>query len=250
MLDTMLERIKKFKKIDAHSHVGYFGGWCDLGITPEQMIEQMDEYNIEKSIISTYPIQESIEAVDKFPDRIIGAAWVNPNDGIKALEQINDTVTNHNFKAIKLHPLFHSYLPNDECVFPIAELAAKLDIPLMIHTGHPPFSLPWSVAQLAEIYPQVKMVMIHMGHGNGMYIQSAIDMAKKYPNLYLETSGMPMHSKIKEGYEMVGNDRIMFGLDAPFHHPTVEIQRVLVSGLDDKSLEDVFYNNAAKLLNL
>lgn len=245
----MLERMKSFKKIDAHSHVGYFGSWSDVGITPEELVEQMDEYNVEKSVISTYPIKESIEAVDKFPDRLIGAAWVNPYDA-DALDQIKDAVKNHGFKAIKLHPLSHAYLANDECVFPIAELARELDIPLMIHTGHPPFSLPWSVAQLADIYPDVTMVMIHMGHGNGMYVQSAIDMAKKYPNLYLETSGMPMHTKIKEAYESVGSDRIMWGLDAPFHHPTVEMQRTIVSGLTDEQLEDVFYNNAKKLLRL
>lgn len=245
----MLERMKSFKKIDAHSHVGYFGGWSDVGITPEELIAQMDEYNVEKTVISTYPIRESIEAADRYPERLVGAAWVNPNEG-EALSQVRDAVENHGFKAIKLHPLFHSYLPNDACVFPIAELALELSIPLMIHTGHPPFSLPWSVAQLADIYPDLPMVMIHMGHGNGMYVQSAIDMAKKYPNLYLETSGMPMHTKIKEAYERVGSDRIMWGLDAPFHHPTVEMQRTIVSGLTDKQLEDVFYNNVEKLLKL
>lgn len=245
----MLEKMKSFKKIDAHSHVGYFGGWSDVGITPEELIAQMDEYNVEKTVISTYPIKESIDAVDKYPDRLVGAAWVNPNEA-KALDQIRDAKNNHGFKAIKLHPLFHSYMPNEECVFPIAQLARDLDIPLMIHTGHPPFSLPWSVAQLADIYPDVTMVMIHMGHGNGMYVQSAIDMAKKYPNLYLETSGMPMHTKIKEAYEQVGNDRIMWGLDAPFHHPTVEMQRTIVSGLTDEQLKDVFYNNVKKLLKL
>lgn len=245
----MLERMKSFKKIDAHSHIGYFGGWSDVGITPEELIEQMDEYNVEKAVISTYPIKESLDAVDKYPDRFVGAAWVNPNEK-EAVDQLREAVKNHGFKAVKLHPLSHSYLPNDECVFPIAELAGELDIPLMIHTGHPPFSLPWSVAQLADIYPDLPMVMIHMGHGNGMYVQSAIDMAKKYPNLYLETSGMPMHTKIKEAYEKVGSDRIMWGLDAPFHHPTVEMQRTIVSGLTDKQLEDVFYNNVKKLLKL
>ena len=245
----MLERMKSFVKIDAHSHVGYFGGWSDVGITPEELVAQMEEYNIEKTIVSTFPIKESIEAVDKYPDKLIGAAWVNPMDP-DAVEVIHDAVENHGFKAIKLHPLCQAYLPNDECVFPIAEVAEKLGIPLMIHTGHPPFSLPWSVGQLAELYPNVKIVMIHMGHGNGMYVQSAIDMAKKYPNLYLETSGMPMHTKIREAYRTVGADRVMWGLDAPFHHPTVEIQRTIVSGLDDKELEDVFYNNAKKLLGI
>ena len=148
----MLEKMKSFKKIDAHSHVGFFGGWSNVGITPEEMIAQMDEYNVEKTVIATYPIKESIEAADKYPDRLIGAAWVNPNEP-SAVDTIKEAVKNHGFKAVKLHPLFHSYLPNDECVFPIAELAGELDIPLMIHTGHPPYSLPWSVAQLADIYP-------------------------------------------------------------------------------------------------
>jgi hypothetical protein len=241
--------MKSFKKIDAHSHIGYFGSWSDVGITAEELIAQMDEYNVEKTVICTYPIQESLDAVDKYPDRFVGAAWVNPYD-MDCLDIIRDAVENHGFKAIKLHPLSHGYLPNEECVHPVAELARELDIPLMIHTGHPPFSLPWSVAQLADMYPDVDMVMIHMGHGNGMYVQSAIDMAKKYPNLYMETSGMPMHTKIKEAYRDVGADRVMWGLDAPFHHPTVEMQRTIVSGLTDEELEDVFYNNAKKLLKL
>ena len=63
-------------------------------------------------------------------------------------------------------------------------------------------------------------------------------------------SGMPMGSKIKEAYETVGRDRIMFGTDAPFHHPSVEIQKVLTCGLEEKGLKDVFYNNAAGLLGL
>lgn len=42
----------------------------------------------------------------------------------------------------------------------------------------------------------------------------------------------------------------MWGLDAPFHHPTVEMQKAIVSGLSDKQLEDVFYNNIKKLLKL
>ena len=42
----------------------------------------------------------------------------------------------------------------------------------------------------------------------------------------------------------------MFGIDSPFHHPTVEIQKVLTCGLSEREQQDVFYNNAKKLLNL
>ena len=87
----MLVKMKSFKKIDAHSHVGYFGGWSDVGITPEELVVQMDEYNIEKTVVSTFPIKESIEAVDKYPDKLIGAAWVNPMEP-DAVAVIRDAV--------------------------------------------------------------------------------------------------------------------------------------------------------------
>jgi len=86
--------------------------------------------------------------------------------------------------------------------------------------------------------------MIHMGHGHGVYIDASLKMARRYANLYLEMSGMPMHTKIKEAYESVGADRILFGTDGPFHHPSVEMQKVIVSGLDEEALQKVFYDNA------
>ena len=121
---------------------------------------------------------------------------------------------------------------------------------MFIHCGHPPYSLPWQIALLAERHPHVPMVMLHMGHGHGVYIDGAIKMAQKFDNLFLETSGMPMGCQVKNAYENVGSERVMFGIDSPFHHPTVEIQRILSCGLNDAQLEDVFYNNAARLMKL
>jgi predicted TIM-barrel fold metal-dependent hydrolase len=48
----------------------------------------------------------------------------------------------------------------------------------------------------------------------------------------------------------VGADRVLFGTDGPFHHPSVEIQKVLTSGLSEQEQENVFYNNAARLMKL
>ena len=93
-------------------------------------------------------------------------------------------------------------------------------------------------------------MMIHMGHGHGVYIDAALKMARRYPNIYLEMSGMPMPTKIREAYETVGHDRIMFGTDTPFHHPTVEMQKVITSGLDEEAQQKVFYDNAAAFFGI
>ena len=91
------------------------------------------------------------------------------------------------------------------------EVAQQMDLPVFIHSGHPPFSLPHSIIQLAEDFPKVRIAMVHMGHGNGIYIQAAIDLSKKHDNVYLETSGMPMHTKIREAYNTVGSERVFWG---------------------------------------
>ena len=52
------------KKIDAHSHIGTFGGWAGVAFTKEKLIEQMNEYDIEKISFSllyssvTFPIMK------------------------------------------------------------------------------------------------------------------------------------------------------------------------------------------------
>lgn len=238
------------KIIDAHAHIGYFGGFFDVGLDAPGLIKAMDEHHIEKAVLCALDNEAVKKAVDTYPNRLVGLSWVNPLEGEKAVAEMYRGIQEWGFKGVKLHPLLHAYVANDKALYPIAQGAQELDVPLFIHSGHPPFSLPWSIAQLAEVFPKVKIVMIHMGHGHGVYIQAAIEMAQKYPNIYLETSGMPMHTKIKEAYHKVGSHRVMFGTDMPFHHPQVEIQRTLVSGLTDAQLEDVFYNNIKGLLNL
>ena len=238
------------KKIDAHAHIGVFGGWAKLSLTADELIAQMNEFDIEKTLLCSQPNELCLDAVNKYPDRILGMVYPNPYDGQKAVDMIYDYVQNKGFKGIKCNPLKQAYVAYDEIMDPIMQAAEDLDIPVFMHCGHPPYSLPWSIALLAERFPKVKLTMIHMGHGHGVYIDASLKMAKRYPNLYLEMSGMPMPSKIREAYEEVGHDRIMFGTDAPFHPAAVESQKVLCSGLDKRGMEDVFYNNAAKLMKL
>lgn len=239
------------KKLDAHAHVGAFGGWANVAITAGELVKQMDAYQIEKTVLCSTDSTDNhltAEAMEKYPDRFCGLVFANPLEGEKAVREIYDLVQNKGFCGIKLHPLQHAYVADGECLDPIMEAARELHIPVFMHSGHPPFSLPWSIALLAERFPDVNIVMIHMGHGHGVYIDAALKMAKRYSNLYLEMSGMPMNSKVKEAYETVGNNRIFFGTDAPFHHPSIEIQKVLTSGLTEKQMEDVFYNNLKKFM--
>ena len=147
------------QKIDAHSHVGYFGGWADVGYTDEQMVAEMDRYGIEKSVVSYMDNTVVEQAVKRFPDRFVGITWANPYEGDKAVETVVREVREHGFQGIKLHPLLNAFTANDAVVHPLMEVAQQMDLPVFIHSGHPPFSLPHSIIQLAEDFPKVRIVI-------------------------------------------------------------------------------------------
>ncbi|MFI5421731.1 MAG: amidohydrolase family protein [Nitrososphaerales archaeon] len=237
------------KKIDLHAHIGDFGGWANVSCTDEKLVASMDLYGVEKAAVYFTDNDLVRKAVQKYPDKLVGCIWPDPHDSF-ASEKVRTALTEWKFKGVKLHPLFQAFLPNDEIVHPIMEEAGKARVPVLIHTGHSPFSLPWSVGELAENFPDVKIVMLHMGDGHGLYIQAAINVAKRYDNLFLETSAMPMANKIREAMDVVGKDRVMYGSDIPFGNPSVEIAKATTLDLPDEDFERYFYLNAKKLLNL
>jgi predicted TIM-barrel fold metal-dependent hydrolase len=235
------------KVIDAHAHVGRFGSWANVSCTAEELLEKMDAARVEKTVLFAPDNLLVRSAVRSHPKRFVGYVWPNPHDK-GALSLVKDAVKRWGFRGIKLHPLFNAFLPTDDEVLPIIEFARKERIPVAIHSGHPPFSLPWSIGELAELYPDVRVVMLHMGHAHGVYIQAAISTAKKHDNIILETSGVSMHSKIKEAVDKVGEERVVFGSDYPFHDYSVELQKVYVAGLTEAQKELVLYANAKSLL--
>ncbi len=212
------------KKIDLHAHIGNFGGWANVSCTDDQLVQSMLDYNVEKSAVYFTDNELVRKAVQKYPDKLLGCVWPNPHEETAA-EKVRIALSEWGFKGIKLHPLFQAFLPNDDIVHPIMEEARRANVPVLIHTGHSPFSLPWSVGELAEKFPDVKIVMLHMGDGHGLYIQAAINTAKRLDNIYLETSAMPMATKIKEAMDVVGKDRVMYGSDIPFGNPPVDIAK-------------------------
>ena len=241
----------QFKKIDAHSHIGFFGSPFDVDFDASRLAAQMDKYNIEKTILcpaGAHLNEELLTAWKTMPERIAPLCWVNANLGRQAYDMLEHYLRDEGFAGVKMQPLFDAFTADSPAVDPIIDIARAYGRPVFIHCGHPPFSLPWQIGLLAERHPDVPMVMIHMGHGHGVYIEGSINMALKYGNLFLEVSGMPMGCQIRNAYEKVGAERVMFGIDSPFHHPSVEIQRVLSCGLGDAQLEDVFYRNAAKFM--
>ena len=207
----------KFKKIDAHSHIGTFGSPFNIHFNADLLLKQMEEFNIEKTILCSdgpHTNEETVAAFKAHPDKIIPLMWINCAEGKPAYDALEHYIRDEHFAGAKLQSLFDGYCADDPCVDPVAEICEKYGKPLFIHSGHPPFSLPWQIGLLAERHPHLPIVMIHMGHAHGVYVDAAITMAKKYDNIWLETSGTSMSVQIANAYHTVGHEKVMFGIDS------------------------------------
>ncbi len=47
----MMDEFSKFKKIDAHTHIGKFGSPFNIDFDGDRLIGQMHQYNIDKTIL-------------------------------------------------------------------------------------------------------------------------------------------------------------------------------------------------------
>jgi uncharacterized protein len=231
---------------DAHMHVGDFGPMFNVSLDRDGLAEIIEAHGYEGCCVF-HPDNEYVRTVVETIPEAYGLVWGNPRlPGY--VEEVERYLDHPKFLGLKLHPLIDGYHPNDPAVHALMELLVERGgLPVLVHSGHPISTLPWSIEELAVAFPDVKVILGHMGHGNVVYINASIDIAARNANVYLETSGMPMHTKIKEAVERVGVERVLYGSDVPFHHPAVEMLRVRVSGLGPAELERVLCTNARTL---
>jgi predicted TIM-barrel fold metal-dependent hydrolase len=232
--------------VDSHMHVGDFPMF-NVSMDRPGLISEMREHGISTGLVF-HPDNAMVRDLILAERGVYGLVWANPRmpDAASETARLLDEPGSR-FRGVKLHPLLDGYHPDDPAVHPIIELLIERQLPALIHCGHPIFTLPWSIEELIRRYPEARIILGHMGHGNIIYINAAIDVAARNPNVYLETSGMPMHSKIREAVERVGPDRVLYGSDTPFHHPSVELAKVRVSGLSAEMTDRVLGENGRAL---
>lgn len=236
-----------FKKIDMHSHIGKWGAPFNYSGDVELLLSQMKKFNIVKTILfpsNADTNDEMLEAYHRAEGKIVPVAWIDCSREQSAYDELEKNIRDKGCRGAKIQSLFDGYTVDSPVVDPAVEICEKYNVPFFVHSGHEPFSLPWQVGLLAERHPKCKFVMLHMGHGHGVYVEAAINMAKRYDNIWLETSGTSMSAQIYNAYKSVGSERVMFGIDTPFHAPEVEIQKILSCPFEDKDYENIFYNNA------
>lgn len=241
--------------IDMHAHL--WGG--SYAQDKNTILRAMDTYNITKVYVSGLSVHCPNEAevteanaeVAKFiqeqDGRIGGYVYVSPEHP-NAQDVVRRGIEEQGMDGVKLWISTFCDVPE---VNPIAELAIDYGVPMLVHafykaTGqYPNESIGKNVAVLARRYPELKIIMAHLG-GN---CYDGIPAIRDCPNVWVDYSGSVFRAdELDYALEHVGEDRIVHGSDMPGAY-LMSYGQVLGLHVSDAVREKILWRNAVKLFD-
>ncbi|MCL2033098.1 MAG: amidohydrolase family protein [Oscillospiraceae bacterium] len=215
--------------IDADTHISPTLEW-GTSITAEQLIAKMDKIGVDKCLTWIHnpyirsKLDHSVayiyESMKKYPDRILGFGWVDPQLGMDHALALTDKCLNaYHLYGIKLNGAVNKFpIDSKEIAYPILEKIAKAGKIAAFHSGCDDVANthPYKIGKIARDFPEMPVLMIHMGGEAYADASScAIEMAQEYKNITLIGSQVPKMSVLK-AIRVLGAHRVAFGSDTPF----------------------------------
>jgi uncharacterized protein len=235
---------------------------------------EMEKHGLKHVVFMTGGGNDSLaEIVGLHPDKFFGFAHHDPASP-DALAELKRGVEKLKLKGYKILAPRMALSFDDPELMPVWEYCAEHTIPLLIHFGllgtgggivsHPMIS-PLAIFNVAHTFPEIPIIVPHFGCG---YWQELLHLCWSCPNVYVDTSGsnqwmrwMPyeltLESLFRKAYETVGSERIIFGTDSSWFPRGFSIRYLQDQyrvcqwiGMKEDDLQNIFANNAAKLLGV
>ena len=241
---------------DMHGHMGIWHSIHFPRPDAPDMIRTMDECGVRMLVFSHHMAlfapelgnRVSIEAVRQFPDRLRAYCSVNPNYPENLAADIATYEAHHDvYVGFKFLPDYHRIALTDSRYQPAWEYANERDLLVLTHTWEKsPFDGPGIVREVASRYPRVKLLLGHSFHGDW---DAAVQMARDFPNIYLELTALfDDRGPIEKFVSEVGSHRMLFGTDLPWFDPHQAVGVLLSAHITDEDRHNICHRNAEKLL--
>lgn len=165
--------------------------------------------------------------VDRAPNRLIFFTSVNPAEA-GYMEELERTHQDLGAKGIKLGPIYQGVHPHDPRYHRIYAYAERHNLPIVIHMAttfandYPlSYARPILMDDIALAYPDLKIVLAHLGHP---WSEEAISVIRKQPNVYADVSALyyrpwQFYNTMRVLVEYGSWGKVMFGSDFPFTTP-------------------------------
>ena len=248
--------------IDADTHISPTGG--DFAL--EAHMARMARSGVDKTLTWLKPDYEGTgieghnayvyQAMQKYPDQILGFGWADPTVSVEhALKMVHQCIDEYGMHGIKLNGAQNYYYVDDpELSLPVIDEIAKTGKLLAFHIGPDEYERthPFRAAKIARLYPEMGILMVHMGMTSSDMNDAVIEMAQECPNMVLVGSATTAKAVLK-AIQILGADRVCFGTDAPFQMQHV-VRATYEALLEDEVSEEekalVMGGNITRLFGL
>ena len=236
-------------------------------------LQIMKDRNVVLGIVSGASLAtvQSWEAVA--PDRVMTSLSVDDPSRLMKPHDLDRWFREKKLDAFGEHaPQYYGYSPSDAVFDAFWEVAVKHGVPVGIHTGGAPPRTPYTccpqfrlrlndpllLEDLLVKYPKLKVYVMHAG---GFFMQNALMLMTMYPHIYVDIGALswtPIAGDMLEPFLHEAKrrrllDRVMFGSDQMRWPEAIALAIDRVNRLDFLTVEekqDIFYDNAAKFLEL
>ena len=190
--------------IDAHVHLNNYHEAARRASRENvlDLFAKMAQHRIDHAVVITsYRIDFDRPGVDELLEILAGDPRTTVVEGLRwrgdnrtDLFTLEERIRDGLVRGIKLYPGYDHYPINDPSLETVFRIAAKHDVPVLIHTGDTysrhakvRHAHPLLVDDVAVDYPTVKFIMCHLGNP---WFHDAAEVLYKNENVYADISGL------------------------------------------------------------
>jgi len=241
----------------------------------EDLFAKMAEHGVDHAVVLTSykanvdrpSVEEVVEILANDPRTTVveGLRW--RSEARTDLYTLEDRLREGTVRGIKLYPGYDKYAINDPSLESVFRIAAKYDVPVMIHCGDTYAkdakvrqAHPLLVDDVAVDYPDVKFVICHLGNP---WFQDTAEVLYKNDNVYADISGLTlgdftyeferyMVKRVKEMIMYMGDPgkQIMYGSDWPLVRMGPYIKFLHSLELPAEEIDHIAWRTAAELFKI
>lgn len=244
--------------------------WTDMDEIPDKLPVEVtarlfEEAGYERVLLSAWwgrqgPIISNDEVegfVEAHPDLFVGVGSVPTDRPMEGVREARRCVDELGFAAIRILPWLIERPPDDRRLYPIYAELVELDVPICLQVGHTGPLRPSEhgrpiphVDRIALEFPELVIVCGHIG---APWTEEMVSLARKYENVYIDTSAYKPKrypAQLVEYLGADGADKVLFGTNYPMLTPEEGFEGLDALGLDDATQRAFLRGNALDVFGL
>jgi len=181
----------------------------------------------------------------QFPKRLRAYVVFHPHHLEQSLRDLDLILAPGSpFMGIKLHGAFHNYPADGPNYRPAWEFAERHRLTVLYHVGGMGRDWSGAVAEIADRYPNLKMIFAHLAPGE----ERIVKLFRGRPNLHTDTClSTGRYLQVERIVRSVGPERVVFATDGGYNSCAAGFGKLIFADLPDDVKRIILGGNARRL---